>query len=194
LHELGHTLGGVHEAKKDLLLFPTHDSQMSSFGPAATDLLTISFTHRAETPSGDAKMALWKDLLASYENAPDGDWDAKEKDEMIARLRTALGIPLVATKSTASASPSASSSAPPAAIVAPSDLKPADASTFIEASKQFQAGKYGDSWKTATPLFAAYPDVYDVQDLRCKLAMKQGFDWKTTKAECAQLMKLSTKK
>ena len=196
LHELGHTLGGVHEAKKDLLLFPTYDSSMSGFGPAATDLIQTSLAHRKDgAPSGQEKTELYEALLASYEKAADGDWDAQERDDMVARLRSTLGKPPTVAKTTptTSAAPS-TSAAPPALVATPADLKEKDRAAWADAAKQFQAEKYADSWKTAKPIFDAYPDSYEVQDFHCKLAMKQGFDWKTTKAECAPLMKLSTKK
>jgi hypothetical protein len=47
-------------------------------------------------------------------------------------------------------------------------------------------------WNEATALFAKYPRVYEVQDLRCKLAMANAFAWDVTRTECDPLMKLST--
>jgi hypothetical protein len=194
LHELAHTLGGVHEAKKDLLLYPTYDSSMSTFGPAATDLITASFTHRKDAAlTAQEKTSFYDALLTSYEKAAEGDWDGAERDAMVIKLRAVLGK--AAPLSTGIApNAKASTSAAPAPIAAPATMKPADAAIYVQANEQFQAGKYADAWKTAKPLFSAYPDSYDVQDFHCKLAMKQGFDWQTTKAECAALMKLSTTK
>jgi len=188
LHELAHTLGAVHEGGKDSILFPAYDANVSSFGPSATALLDVALPHRADPLDAPSRKAFLQDVLADYEKEP-GDWLADEREAMIARLRATLGVAPAAPKT----SSSASAAAPPP-VVAPPDLKPADAAKYKAAMEAFQAGKYGESRDVAQPLFDAYPNVFSVQDLRCQLAMKQNLPWQQTKAECALLMKLSTKK
>jgi len=48
-----------------------------------------------------------------------------------------------------------------------------------------QAGSVPWAYATAKPLFAAYPDVYDVQDLRCQLATVRWLEPDELKKECA---------
>jgi hypothetical protein len=57
-----------------------------------------------------------------------------------------------------------------------------------------QAERRGDpqaAWQTAEPLFSAYPDVLDVQDLRCRLARARDLPWSQVRIECAPLMRLT---
>src|SRR5262249_2017421 len=67
-------------------------------------------------------------------------------------------------------------------------LRPADRATFHRAAEQRRAGQNAEAWKTATPLFAAYPSVYAVQDLRCQIAMTLGLDYSV---ECAPLITIA---
>ena len=49
------------------------------------------------------------------------------------------------------------------------------------------------AWDAARPLFARYPLVYGVQDLRCKLAMAHFASYADVRPECDALMKLTMK-
>ena len=61
--------------------------------------------------------------------------------------------------------------------------------------RALDAEGHGDSegaWQVGAPLFATYPDVVAVQDLRCRLARARGLAWSDVRAECAPLMRLMT--
>ena len=196
LHELGHTLGAVHETSPNDLMLPTYSKTMSGFGVAPSELLRAAIARRADPPSFAASQALAKDLLACYEGPLSKTWVEPERLAIVARLRSILPQPVAAPSTSSSTStPSATTGSGPRPIeeVGPS-LKEGDRPIYALAVEQFKAGQLPASWKTASPLFAAYPEVYGVQDLRCQIAMKQGVSWPVLKAECAALMKISTKK
>ena len=66
-----------------------------------------------------------------------------------------------------------------------------DRALYAQASGDLAAHRTRDAWAKAEPLFARYPGVYAVQDLRCKLALAQSSQWKDARRECEHLMKLS---
>jgi hypothetical protein len=91
-----------------------------------------------------------------------------------------------------SPSPIASSDQPASADrEALKDVAPADRSVFADAVSQVQAGQAQNAWTKAEPLFARYPDVYAIQDFRCKLALKLTPLWQEARRECERLMDLS---
>jgi hypothetical protein len=74
---------------------------------------------------------------------------------------------------------------------APSDLSAGDREQWRRASELARAGDDLGAWRAAHPLFARYPLVYAVQDLRCKLAMGAFTSFDDVRAECDPLMKLT---
>ncbi|HWO11997.1 MAG TPA: hypothetical protein VNN80_21030 [Polyangiaceae bacterium] len=48
-----------------------------------------------------------------------------------------------------------------------------------------------EAWARAKPLFDRYLGSYEVQDLRCKIAMQLGGDWESARQECEPLMQLT---
>jgi hypothetical protein len=127
-----------------------------------------------------------------------GTWVAADHDEMVARLQkmTARSQAHAATApapSSSGATPRAANDgagAPPTSVGLET-LSSADRNRFDDAVKEQQAGHPHEAWVKAEPLFAAYPAVQAVQDLRCKLALQQGMGWQQARAECAGLMQLT---
>lgn len=180
LHEIGHTLGAVHQTGDEEFMAPTYSKKMHAFGPAATALLSIGAAHRDEVD-----VRPWaKDLLHYYEGAT-APWDDKERTALMTELRT-----LTAPASATPAAPSAKE----VFTEVPPELEKADLPSWTRAAEAFRAGKLKEAWDAGTPLFGKYPKVLAVQDLRCQTATKVGFEWPRVKAECAELMKLSTGK
>jgi|HubBroStandDraft_1064217.scaffolds.fasta_scaffold02016_11 hypothetical protein len=62
---------------------------------------------------------------------------------------------------------------------------------FVRALDGFRAGNARWAYATAKPLFDLYPDVYEVQDLRCQLAAIRWLAPQELTAECAPLKRLS---
>jgi hypothetical protein len=201
LHELGHTLGAIHDTTPHTLMLPIYDPKMSGFGPTASALLQVSVGHHDDPPGNEGQLSFAKDLLARYEDPSGVAWDAAERTAMIAQLKARIAAlspkapPTVATVTpTASATTTAVVGGPKLPSEVAPQLKEKDRATYATAYDQFKSGDVKGARVTAAPLFTAYPDVYAVQDFRCQLAMAQTLPWEAKKAECAQLMKLSTKK
>lgn len=177
VHEIGHTFGAVHDSDKEGLMYPGYSKDMRAFGPEVSKVLALGAAHRSDSN----QQPLAKELLAYYE-ANVAPWVPKERESMIATLKP-VAAPMVAA-----------ATAPQPFADMPKDLKEADRPVWTRTVDAFRANKMKDAWDAGTPLFAAYPKVLAVQDLRCQIAMKVGFDWKRTKAECEELMQLSTGK
>ncbi|MCU0694251.1 MAG: M12 family metallo-peptidase, partial [Polyangiaceae bacterium] len=87
LHELGHTLGGLHERDEHSLMHARYDPRMTSFGEQDTELMRISLAHRAKAQDARAQASLARELLATLEPLPADRWEPKEKEHMLAYLR-----------------------------------------------------------------------------------------------------------
>jgi hypothetical protein len=57
--------------------------------------------------------------------------------------------------------------------------------------KMFRAGAASPAYQVAKPLFAAYPNTYAVQDLRCQLATVRWLEKDAMVAECAPSVRLA---
>jgi hypothetical protein len=191
LHELGHTLGALHERDARSLMHPRYDRRMTAFSPEAIALMRITLTHRdpERTTASDAH-ALDEQLLAHLREATDDAWVPNERAQRIAQLDAAL----------ASATPPAASPAPapaPARVAPPEPLPDlpgltdADRALFARARESLHAGDAEAAWAAASPLFKAHPTSYAVQDLRCQIAMHRNLAWPDVRAECDPLMLLS---
>jgi len=192
LHELGHTLGVIHELDRKTLMAPAYDPKEEGFSAAAAGWMRIGLDHRLH-PAALPERAFEQTMLDHVQQTASG-WVPTERDELVTRLQARLAA-------TAPRAPGASpprsgrdpGASPPA--VAPGDLAalaPAEQRAFEEASEALRKGQAPDAWKRAQALFSAYPDVTTVQDLRCQIAMKLGLSWDEANAQCARLMELTT--
>jgi len=182
VHEIGHTLGAVHDDSKEGLMYPVYSKSMRAFGADVSKALGIGAAHRLD----NGQRAWAEELLAFYKNSA-SPWVDKERTSMIGQLEAYVGPPPAPTTATTTKEPSAFAETP-------KELDKKDVPTWSRAVEAFRKNKMKEAWDEATPLFDAYPKVLAVQDLRCQIAMKVGFDWKRTKVECEKLMQLSTGK
>ena len=83
-----------------------------------------------------------------------------------------------------------SSAAAPAYGAADPALSTDDRARFDRAVEARAKGDFAQAWQLASPLFAAYPRVRSVQDLRCKLALEQRFEIDRARKECAPLTEI----
>jgi hypothetical protein len=74
---------------------------------------------------------------------------------------------------------------------APPELSAVDRDRYARTREAVAKGDPVAAWETGKPLFAAYPNVFAVQDLRCTLATTV-FSFEQARRECERLMKLST--
>lgn len=192
LHELGHTLGVIHELDRTTLMAPAYDSKEDGFSAAAAGWMRIALDHRLD-PAARPEPAFAQTMLDHLQKTAPG-WVPAERDELVTRLRARQaasaprgpGGPGGRSRGNPGASPPAASA--PGDLVA---LGPPDRRAFDEASEALRSGQPRDAWTRARPLFTAYPDVYTVQDLRCQIAMKLGLAWDEASAQCERLMELT---
>src|SRR5262249_34547045 len=71
-------------------------------------------------------------------------------------------------------------------------LPEGDRAVFTEAAHALDRGDPVRAYAVGRHLFGARRNVYSVQDLRCKVALRRNLPWEIARAECDALMKLST--
>jgi hypothetical protein len=169
LHELGHSLGALHEQDKESLMNPVYAPERTGFGEGAIALMRAALDAPDEAAAARAQLALLRGGAAAA-------WLQADREEEIAHLEAMLRP------------------APPAVEPAKAPivgLPDADRGRLERAESLLQAGAAGSAYAEAHPLFAAYPNVYAVQDLRCQLATIRWLAPAALAAECAELKRLS---
>jgi hypothetical protein len=172
LHELGHTLGSPHTIARGSIMFPAYDPRVSTFGTPVSDVLRAAAENKADP-------ATFRQAIATaLRNAPPDVFVPQEREQQIAALTEQ---PKTIAQPTTPQAP---------AIPETPKLSPADRERF---EKAFIAHKTGDqvtAWESLKPLVSAYPDVMEVQDLRCNVAtLVMPFEW--ARRECDALMNLA---
>ena len=61
---------------------------------------------------------------------------------------------------------------------APLELSPEDRLAFVRAVADRDTGRVARAWSSVLDLAERYPDAVAVQELRCKLAMERGSDYR----------------
>jgi hypothetical protein len=202
LHEIAHTLGVIHQRDAASIMNPSYSADAQRFSPEAVEWMKASLRFRgvAKPPDGPSLQDVVLDLLQRTADV----WVPSERDELIAALSAAKArsapppaapatshrspLPPVSSASPGAAGPGAEASGGPSLPA----LSAADQALFTSAEAKEKAGKPLDAWTSAKPLFSRYPDVYAVQELRCRLAMSlYQEDESTFEAECAPLRRLS---
>lgn len=186
LHELGHTLGAMHEPDAATIMHASYSARVEGYSAATAGLMRLSLDHRI-APAATTERAFVEALLA-HVKLNGASWVASERDATVARLEAALA------KRAGGARARATRAAPP--TPPPADdllaaLTAGDRAVFEQAVVEQREGRLREAWSRAKPLFVTYPDVYAVQDLRCQLAMQMGGAWGAVQAECARLMQLT---
>ncbi|WXB20224.1 matrixin family metalloprotease [Pendulispora albinea] len=177
LHEIGHTLGAIHTRDPRSLMSPQYDSHMDAYGDPSTSLMRATLSHRNDMDLRSRARA----QLTILDGAPETTWIPSERNATRARLRNVL-------------EPSPQPTTAPAEKPLPNDiaaLPENDRSLYLQALRAYENGDITAAYDTGRPLFGSRPDVYSVQDLRCKLALAAGGAWSGTRAECEALMKIA---
>ena len=190
LHELGHTLGSVHETSQASIMFPEYNAKMAAFGPSANDVMRASIAKH-----GASELVIDEEVVAALERAPSGAFVEAERVSLVGqlRMRIARASAPVRVAPAPSASASAAAAAPPAegAIPDTPELTGVDRERFVEAFGAARRGDVKTAWTVGKPLFGTYPRSMSVQDLRCQVASRS-MPFDVARKECALLMKLST--
>jgi hypothetical protein len=198
LHELGHSLGCLHEKSATSIMHPRYDTKATTFVPQAVGVMMIALEGRkAKTPADEAK--LLRDLATVYKKAAGVDgtgglYVEEDRTKFIALFEetaTRLEAPANANgNANANAPPPPAPSGP--AIPDTPSLTVEHRALFVRAYETVaNKGDYVGAWEIAKPLFAAYPREMAVQDFRCKLASST-MSFPAARRECDALMKIST--
>lgn len=190
LHEIGHTLGAVHERSERNLMFPEYRSKMTTFGPETTEIMRGVLAKRDSKTAQDQAQIL-RDIVTGVRRAPNGIFFDDERQRLLPQLEERaerLDPPRRAAASSASTQPAQPAPAPEPP---PAELSADDQARFTKARDAAAKGDYPAAWESAKPLFAAYPKVMAVQEMRCTIATNV-FRFDAARLECQPLMKLST--
>lgn len=185
LHELGHTLGCIHETEPTSIMVPEYNRRVTTFGPEARTLMKSTLEKRREGASDDEVLKVVGDFLRT---APPAAFVADDRNRLLADI-DARGA-AQQTNVHAQVQPAAPKT--PAAPETPG-LSPADREKFLQANEAFSKAEMVRAWNAAKPLFATYKDSFEVQDLRCKIATNS-MPFDMARRECDRLMKLATGK
>lgn len=184
LHELGHALGAPHVRENRRIMSRVYDVKTTDFAPSTLAVLRVGVRHGSMPEAQRDREAHRRDLLGVLNDPTRASWVEEERAELVEALQGA----------TTPASPSAapSTGAAPEAVAAPRGLDAADAAAFARAEAALSAGDVAQARAVATPLFERHPNVLEVQDLRCRIAMRAGGSFDAVQRECARLKALST--
>jgi hypothetical protein len=178
LHELGHSLGAVHEQDAQSLMHPVYDPKMNGFGGGGITLMRVAL-------DGSDHAAMARDQLAILRGVASAEWVAEDRDQEIAYLAALTPVRDVAAGVTAAA---------PSRLAAPPELRGDDAERFLKAYASMRGGRIAAAYGTAKPLFDKYPNVSAVQDLRCELATLRFLDREGLRTECVASVRLAAAK
>jgi hypothetical protein len=186
LHELGHTLGALHEQDPRSLMNPRYDTHMAGYGAGAVALMRLALDEADRAAVVHAQLELLR-------GAKQVAWIPAERDQEIANLESMLAraekskVPMASPPS----GPAAPSASAPALPEVPSAIQGGDRDAFVHAQEMLRAGDVRGAYEAAKPLFVSYPNVYAVQDLRCQLALLRWLDKDGVAAECAPMKRLT---
>jgi hypothetical protein len=172
LHELGHTLGALHERDETNIMNPRYATCLSHFGSQTESVMRAVLAHR--TVSGGLDVAGKNAVIEIWRGEP-APWVPAERAAALARFEAQTPAP-AATFTPATA---------------PAGLAPPDEAAFQEATRLLANGDASGALRLAKPLFDAYPNVRPVSELRCNIAMRRGLSWDAARQECAALMQSS---
>jgi hypothetical protein len=192
LHEVGHTLGALHEKDADSLMYPEYSPERQALTVHAREVMR--FTLERRTAQGALDAEAWKALAERWRREP-SPWTVAERDAALAGVPSAPTSPPATTPAPTAVSVSALKASKPAPAAQPRislpELSEKEREAFEAASARKAAGDLDGARELVLPLSARYPHVEPVQDLRCQIAMQRGGSISAWKAECEPLLKLA---
>jgi predicted Zn-dependent protease len=173
LHQLGHSLGAIHETDPSWILHATYEPQQSTFSDRNRELMQLALDERLKIKELRSPPALAAQMLAAIEKAEWGGWIAAEKDDEVNMLRA-----IVDAAKKGETAPDV-----PAAIY----------DQFQHAQTLVQQGRAKDALVELDPLMAAYPANAQLRLLACKgqLAVVKGPPGDAARDTCARAAELA---
>lgn len=207
LHELGHTLGCVHVEDSRAFMSPHYDAEMSGFAGGNAQIAAYGFRTRNDTwPGPDAAYARY--LREQLRAHPQTGWLQADYDAMLELLRAALNAPAPAlaatqqppqrgaqtasTRATSARDPVPTGTIPsaPTAVPTSADLDSSQQALFTQTQQVLARGDAAGAWQLGEGLFEAQPNSFEVQELRCKVAMELGLAYDEISSHCRPMMEL----
>ena len=115
LHQLGHTLGAIHETDPSWIIHVTYDPQQATISERNRELMQIALADRLKISEMRDKVATASQLLAAIEKNDWGGWVAGEKDDETNTLRAIVDAAKKARPRPTSPPPSTISTRTPSA-------------------------------------------------------------------------------
>lgn len=176
LHELGHTLGTPHARDQATIMHAVYNRKVARFSPEAAQLMRMSLDRRVE-PKSMTDVELAKTLVEHLEQTGH-TWVEADREQLLSQLR-----------------PQAASMADQRPESFATDahwraLTAAERTRFHQVLDLDASGQPEQALEQARPLYESHRAGYEIQDLRCRLAMRIGGDPEAMKAHCAEFNRL----
>jgi hypothetical protein len=182
LHEIGHCFGALHESDATSVMNTSYRTSETGFDAGSIALMRAALDAPDRAHAAAAQIAILEGPTADT-------WASDDRSSAIASLRAQAQPPTATASATASATVTAPASGGVPAV--PAELTGDASARFSSALDSLHAGAVAVAYQTAKPLFASYPNVLGVQDLRCQLATIRWLSPAELRAECAPLKRLS---
>lgn len=174
LHELAHTLGGLHVTGDRDILNPFYDHRVVDFGRATALLMRAVVRARLARGEGTARRE-WAEVLAFARKNESPGWREEEKDYLLAELeRMAEGAEEEEAGDTLRDA-----------------VRKSDRERFHEAERLRAAGRALDAWVALEPLLDFYPEEPAVHRLACRLAVDARRDPAEIESRCARIVQIA---
>jgi hypothetical protein len=181
LHEIGHTLGVPHEIDKTTLMHPKYGHEATGFSPIAAQLMRMTLSQRLDPETMSLPMVA-RELIGKVKSTS-STWVEEDREAWLAMVQ-----PL--------ANPAEAAQKRPAHFDAArwQALTTAERVIFHALLKDEEAGNHTDAFARAKPLYEAHPDIIEIQDVRCRLALRIGGPPKEVQAHCADFTRLESQR
>jgi hypothetical protein len=151
VHEVGHTLGAIHETDEAWIMAPIYKPVQASISDRNRDLMLLALEDRLKPKDQRDAMATAQKLLSAIESADWGGWVGPDKEAEVQQLHAEIET----MKKGETASP-----VPPAAY-----------NQYAHAEELAQAGQYDDGLAELEPIIAAYPGNAAIRLLVCQIRL-----------------------
>jgi hypothetical protein len=199
LHELGHTLGGLHRTAKDTIMSSAYQSAARGYDVPTLTLLRAGLEIRLD------KVNRFRQVREYLEAHPDGFAETERLESVALLAGWERSMPVAARPWNAAAAknggpvpvaaPSGTDAVPapaqPSVVAVAFETMPKQDRQIYDEALRLESTSARDAWSLATPLFEAHPSVRAVQELRCRLAKARKFYAAVVEAHCARLTVLA---